>query len=452
MNKQIIYTAGLALLLALSSCSNELSADMPDVQQDAGCISFTLGGSAGAPVVARTRGEGETIQNENEQNVTSLYVVSYKANQMKAVVQATKDEVTGKWAANVGASGSLELYFVANPSAALVEAMQGLELGSYPSALLALTESTAPKTDGTENAFLMTAHQVASVATSGEVATDIGSIGLQRAATRVDITTVPSGFSITSVTFVNRYTQTKLGRIGDSDNSMEGLTHASQVYTLAAPAATYVGQIYGYEDLAGTAQLIINGTYGGLEVTGITVDFTVPLKRNTIYSVALSNSGSSSTLGNISAEITVVDWDTSTELSKTTAEITDRDADANKPASLAFSSLNNCTESDGSITVTTSGAASFEVTVTNGGSTLSKLVCAGLSYDGGVTTITTGEGVTITAGATAYNLNGTSTQTFTVAVAENTDASQRVFTFKAENLLNRDAFLAFSVTQPGAGS
>ena len=90
--------------------------------------------------------------------------------------------------------------------------------------------------------------------------------------------------------------------------------------------------------------------------------------------------------------------------------------------------------------------------MTNGGSTLSKLVCAGLSYDGGVTNITTGEGVTITAGATAYNLNGTSTQTFTIAVAENTDASQRVFTFKAENLLNRDAFLAFSVTQPGAGS
>lgn len=447
MNKQIIYTAGLALLLALSSCSNEPSPDMPDVLQDAGSISFTLGGSAGAPVVARTRGEGETIQNENEQHVNSLYVVSYKANQMKAVVQATKDEVTGKWAANVGASGSLELYFVANPSADLVQSMQSLAVGSYPSALLALTESTAPKTDGTENAFLMTAHQVASVSTSGDVATDIGSIGLQRAANRIDITSVPSGFSITSVTFVNRYTQTKLGRIGDSDNSMVGLACSDQLYTLSAPAATYVGMIYGYEDLVGTtAQLVINGTYGGLAVTGITVNFGVPLKRNTIYSVALSNTGGSTTLGNISAQLTVVDWDSSITLSKTTAEITNR-TDTDTPSALAFSSLNNCNENGGNISIANKNEASFVVTVTNVGSTLSKLVCTGISYDGGSTTLTTGEGISITSDAPVYNPDGTSSQSFTVSITQNTETSGRVFTLKAENLLNRDASLTFTVTQ-----
>lgn len=456
MNKHIIYSLGLVLLLVLSACDNsEPMASQADSQPDRGVISFTLSGSAGNSQ-ARTRTDTQTA---SEQAIAKLYVASYKGNELKAVVMAT-DAGDGNYTADVGASGSLDLYFIANPSDALITSLTGLTVGTAPSALMALTESVAPAIDGTATNFLMTGHVTQSVKSTDPVSTNIGAIGLSRVAARIDITSVPTGFTLESVTFKNRYTQTKLGRVGDSDVSMDGLTHADQVYTAgitSGTTTTYTGHLYGYEDLAGTTQLVINGKYNGLDVTGITVDFAtagegstaVPLKRNNVYSIALTKSSSSTDLQNLMATLTVTDWDTSVQLAKTTTAITD----LTTAPTVAFAGFDNCavnTTDNSQIDVTDAAAASFTVTVTNGGSTLSKLVCTGVSYDGGVTTITTGEGITITPGAVTYNANGTSTQAFTVAVTANAAATQRVFTLKAENLLKSSTCAQFTIVQPAA--
>lgn len=452
MNRYI-YSIGIALSLVLGACdSGELTAYPSDSQPDRGVISFTLSGSA-ANGQALTRTETQT---EAEQAVSTLYVAAYKGNQLKAVVSAIAS--SGTYTANVGASGSLDLYFIANPSEALTTALNALEPGTAPGALLALTESAAPAVDGTATNFLMTAHETKTVSSTEETSTDIGTIGLSRAAARIDITSVPTGFTLEKVTFKNRYTQTKLGRIG-SDASMDGLTcnTAGQEYTTGITSGTtntYVGYMYGYEDLAGTTQVVIDGKYNGLAVTGITVNFAtagegntpLPLQRNRVYSIALSKSSSSADLQNLVATLTVTDWDTSVTLSRSSADITN----TTTAPTVAFSDFANCAVNGTNvpqIDVTDAAAASFKVTVTNTGSTLSKLVCTGLSIGGGAA-VTTGEGLTITPGTVTYLTDGTSTQEFTVAVTANASGSQRVFTLKAENLLNRDTNVQFTVTQP----
>lgn len=456
MNKHIVYSIGIALSFVFGSCSSSDLAAPSDLQPDKGVISFTLGGSAGNGQ-ALTRTETQT---EDEQAITSLYVAAYKGNLLKAVTEAD-DAGSGSYTANVGASGSLDLYFIANPSEALITAMNALELSTTPNALMALTEASAPAIDGTATNFLMTAHETKTVSSTSEVSTDIGTIGLSRAAARIDITSVPTGFTLESVTFKNRYTQTLLGRVGDSDVSMDGLTHADQAYTagiISGTTNTYTGYLYGYEDLAGTTQVVINGKYNGLAVSGITVDFAtageggtpLPLQRNRVYSIALTTNSSSTDLQNLVATLTVTDWDTSVTLAKSAADITNTSA----APTVAFSAFTNCAVNgtvDTQIDVTDNAAAQFTVTVTNNGSTLSKLVCTGLTVDT-ADPVTTGEGITITPGTVSYNADGTSTQVFTVAVEANAAAVQRVFTLKAENLLNRDAQAAFTVVQPAAGT
>jgi hypothetical protein len=170
----------------------------------------------------------------------------------------------------------------------------------------------------------------------------------------------------------------------------------------------------------------------------------VPLQRNKLYQLSMQKIDGTADLKGLEATLTVMDWDDAEIISKTSTQLADR---TSAPA-VAFSALTNCAESEGNITVTDNTAATFTVTVSNTGSTLSKLVCSGVSYDGGSTTITTGEGISITAGAVTYSANGTSTQVFTVAIEANASGSQRVFTLKAENMLNRDSQATFTVTQP----
>ncbi len=448
MNRYIYYIFGLVLSLVLVSCStSDIEGDAVG-EQDYGIINFKLGGSAAAPITRATS------QSATESAVSKLYVVAFKNNVLKAVVEASFDNTSSTYSANVGASGTLDLYFVANPSEALENTIKGLSTSTTPGDLLARTESEAPATDGSEDAFLMTAHATASVrSTDTEGTTLSGAINLSRAAARIDITSVPTGFTIKKVTLVNRYTQTKLGRIGDSDNSMASLAKANTEYTAGitpgSSTTDYKGYIYAYEDLVGTAQIVVDGKYNGLDVTGITVDFATAgtggnpllIKRNNVYEIALNKASENLTLQDVKATLTVVDWNTGAVLSKATDALTDR---TSAPA-VAFSNLNNCKESGSNISITdVTLPASFTATITNSGSTLSKLVCSSL-YDTYKGNITTGEDIIIESSTPVYNADGTSTQVFNVIIDSNVSGSTRYFTLKAENLLSKTHATTFYV-------
>ncbi len=478
MNRYSIFAMALATMMGLASCNSENMANDRKADQSTeapeGLITFRFGGSAGSGT-AKTRAAATTTSLGYEANIQNVYVAAYKNNNLTAAVQATElTPGSGDWTADVGASGVLDIYFIVNADATLATAITGLAKGTAPSALEGLKATQVPgvyQSTATDGFFPMIGKlSNTTISTKDNTAQGtviVSPITVKRLAARIDIEVddLPTNFEVTGVTVNNRYDESYLVR---NDHYMAGLTapvnnEAADEYTIThATDMPYQGHIYLYEDLDGPrtaivgasstagaqTELVIHGKYtiGGVEhIVHPVVRFdntadggsnAVKVERNHIYNIKLIPEVQNLTLTSVAAEITVIDWETGETITKTTDALTDRTT----VPTVAFSNFTNCSETTGNITSTDENALSFKVTVTNNGSTTAKLVC--ITPDDGI-------GISIVpTGTTRYNHDGTSEQDFTVSIPDaNSDAVARVFTIRAENMLNKHTYAEFTVTQ-----
>ena len=247
-------------------------------------------------------------------------------------------------------AGLYYMFLVANPGEALEKnltnatgATNALTTAKTVTDFYGLVESDRNPNDNSATGFLMTSKMI-QVDIKGDEETDLTGtdISLTRAAARFDIDASALGndFVLTSVKFKNRHATTVVVNTGtdatETGTSSTSTTDPTYNKPASLPAATasmpadpatflsaYVwkGGIYGYENHAdaqtnvdggteanagdGITQLIISGTYKGIAVSQ-TVDFwsmeevagnpgdpvtytytTIPINRNTIYTVKL---------------------------------------------------------------------------------------------------------------------------------------------------------------------
>ena len=456
MNRYSIFALGFTMLLGLGSCGSEDLVTSSEGEA-AGAnsnnrITFSLNGGA---KISKTRAQDALTSKDYEKNIQNCYVVAYKNNRMTKAIKATATANTDEFTADLAASGVLDIYFIANVeegSGKLSDRITSLAAGSQSSELEALTADQTPGAyvaTATDGFFPMIGKVSATINTQTAGGTDIGTVEIKRLAARIDIDDVlPTGFTISGVTVNSRYNQSLLVRsLGNVSMTSCGSVSNDNDYTISS--VPFQGKIYLYEDPTASTELVIHGTYNGHNVNPV-VKFndpvraapktTIPVVRNHIYNITLSKEVLTETLEDLQATITVVDWTTGEEIAKSTAALTDRTT----VPTVAINGISNanCTDDGNSnLTSTDAAAISFTATVTTSGSTTSKLVCVDPND---------GIGILITPGSTTYNLDGTTTQTFTVAIDANTGTA-RTITFRAENLLNRDTYKEFTVAQ-AAGS
>lgn len=439
------------MLLGFSSCSNdELANSGEAAPNQKGRVVFTLTGSAKP---AKTRAKDVTTSKAYESNVQNCFVVAYKNNKLTKAVKCTASGTPNEFSADLGASGVLDLYFIANVeegSGKLSDDILALAVNSQSSDLEALTATQTPgayQATSTDGFFPMIGKVSATINTQDVGGTDIGSVTVKRLAARIDIDDVlPTGFTISGVTVNSRYDQSLLVRnLGNT--AMTGLGSVSNGNDYTFTTVPYQGYIYLYEDLSASTEVVIHGTYTIGSVTHVvnpvvkfndpvrTTNATIPVMRNHIYNITLTKEALTATLEDMEATITVKDWETGEVITKTTAAITDR---STAPTVVLSGYSANCTYSSGNLTSSDAAAVTFTATLTTTGSTTSKLVC----WDPN-----DGIGILITPGTTTYNLDGTTTQTFTVSIDANTTGAVRTITFRAENMLNRDTYTQFTVEQ-----
>ncbi len=444
MNKYYNYILGLTMMLGLVSCQNEDQTSTADVgaANPVSRVTFSLNGSG------KTRTAAATTSLGYEANIQNCYVVAYKNNKLTQTIKATATATANEFTADLLASGVLDIYFIANVeegTGKLANAITALTVGSQSSALEALTASQTPgeyQATATDGFFPMIGKVSATINTQDAGGTNIGSVTVKRLAARIDIDDVmPTGFIISGVTVNSRYDQSLLVR-NTGNVAMTGLGSVSNDNDYTFSTLPYQGHIYLYEDMSASTELVLHGTYNGHNINPVVhfVDGSgdpVPVVRNHIYNIKLTGESLTETLQGVEATITVVDWTTGEQIAKSTTAITDRST----APTVAISGISNSNCSDdgaGNLVSTDAAAITFTATVTTTGSTNSKLVC--IDPNDGI-------GILITPGTKTYNLDGTTTQTFTVSIDANTTGAERVITLSAENMLDRDSKKQFTVTQ-----
>lgn len=444
MNKFFNYILGLSMTAGFFSCQSEDQTSVADVgtTNPTSRITFSLNGSG------KTRAAAATTSLAYEANIQNCYVVAYKNNKLTQTIKANATANADEFTADLLASGVLDIYFIANVeegSGKLSDAITALTVGSQSSALEALTATQTPgayQATATDGFFPMIGKVSATINTQDAGGTNIGSVTVKRLAARIDIDDVmPAGFTISGVTVNSRYDQSLLVR-NLGNNAMTGLGSVSNGNNYTITTLPYQGNIYLYEDMGASTELVLHGTYNGHNINPV-VHFEdgngdpIPVVRNHIYNITLSGEALTQTLQDVEATITVVDWTTGEQIAKSTAAITDRTT----APTIAISSITNANCADdgaGNLVSTDAAAITFTATVTTTGSTNSKLVC--INPNDGI-------GILITPGTKTYNLDGTTTQTFTVSIDANTTGAVRVITLSAENMLDRDSKTQFTVTQ-----
>ena len=428
----------------ISSCINEEPLSSPVNNSSGTGISFTLGGSAGAKALTRTGDEPTAY--DYETYIDHLHVVAYKGNALTAVVPPAQvgGNATDGYTANVGASGTMDIYFIANADATLAALIEALQVGSSPTTLegLIATQSAGEYEESPTytGKFLMMGKAGSITVKASDTSThytNIGSVELSRLAARIDIAEMPSGFTISSVQVCNRYTKSLLVREGNS-NSMTNLGDPSNMtaVTLTNAALPYQGRFFVYEDPTSQLEVAISGTYGGKPITAVVSFATpagggeaIPIKRNSIYTISLAESSDTHAAATLDGSIIVKDWDTGATVTADNSAIIGNNA---APTAVSFSNLSNCTETSGTLNVTTAETAvSFDVVVTNASKgNISKLVC---KYP------VTGKGITISGG----DFTDDTHQTFTVNITS--ACASDPYILEAQNVLKNTASLSFTV-------
>lgn len=434
-----------ALVIALSACSSDEALQQAEGNASGGAIRFSLTGDGRA----KTRTE---TQLDREKAVTSVIAVAFNRSTAKFATWAQATDISeevfdGDWRADLGTPDLYDVYFIANADAALKTALGTLTAGtSTKDDFFALEATQSPGTSTTDGAFLMTSEEVNVDVDSDPDGTLLGStVTVTRASARIDIQIDDDVLaSVSNVTLKNRYTSTKVARIG-ADASMDGLDSSDESYTvnLTGDDKELTGTIYAYEDPTQSSVLVITGKLDdGTDVApAIRFDSqheNVALQRNYLYTIRLSRNTDPADVGDVDADIIVKDWQTGDVITQSHTTLASRTA----PTFEIAASGTGWTYDSGTTTVTLSDntQTSFDVTVTNTGSTLSKVVCKNQV-----------EGFTVAEGARSTGADGKPVQTFTVTILANgTDEPARSFTFAVENLLDADATGTgtFTVDQP----
>lgn len=430
----------------MSSCINEEPLSSPVNNSGEGNISFTLGGSAGAK--ALTRGETPTAQ-DCEKHIDHLHVVAFKNGLLTAVVKDVVPDQDNNCVANVGGSGTMDIYFIANADADLAALIEALTVGtSTPADLEALIATQSPgeyeASDYTGKFLMVGMVGSVTVQASGATSTNIGTINLTRLAARIDIAAMPEGFTISSVQVCNYYTKSLLMRDGNTATMPETLGSPTDMtaVSLTNGDLPYTGRFFVYEDPTSQLEVVITGTYASKDVTAV-VSFAAPsgggaaapIKRNSIYTISLAASSETSTVAELEGSITVKDWDEGATVTAQNSAIISNNA---APAAVAFDNLSNCTETSGTLNVTAAETAvSFDVVVTNASKgNISKLVC---KYP------VTGKGITISGGDFTDDTHQTFTVNITAACASDP------YILEAQNVLKNTASLAIYINDPDLG-
>ena len=432
-----------ALVIALSACSSDEALQQADGNASGGAIRFSLTGDGRA----KTRTE---TQLDREKAVTSVIAVAFNRSTGKFATWAQATDISGElfdgdWRADLGTPDLYDVYFIANADAALKTALGTLTAGtSTKDDFFALEATQSPGTSATDGAFLMTSEKVEVDVDSDPDGTLLGStVTVTRASARIDIQIDDDVLaSVSNVTLKNRYTSTKVARIG-ADVSMDGLDSSDESYdvNLTGNDKELTGTIYAYEDPTQSSVLVITGELDdGTEVApAIRFDSQhedVALQRNHLYTIRLSRNTDPADVGDVDADIIVKDWQTGDVITQSHTTLASRTA-----PTFTVTAGTNCTYAASTVSVTDASTdATFTVAVTNTGSTLSKVVCKNQV-----------DGFTVAEGARSTGADGKRVQTFTVTILANgTDEPARSFTFAVENLLDADATGTgtFTVDQP----
>lgn len=334
--------------LLLGSCSQEegLDATLNQDGEEMGVVSFTL--STGVT----TRAEGE-VQSAAEKAVSTLYVVAFRDADATATSKSTTStkgendaedtyvmakELVAGWGSfedNVQktfsmAAGNYQFCFVANPSTALAQKIKDMTVGvSTVANFKALVEEQDPDTKPMLMVSDFYGNYVVAT-TTAEEETDLGTVTLVRAMARVDIVNAADGITITNAKFANRAVKTPV--ISDSGTTTSTDYLSSKDYTLSlvgnatTPSKT-TETIYSYEQINAESNLpSIELTYtiaGKSETYKHTVNFKknnsqIPLKRNYLYTIKLSNSE-----GTLTVKLIVKDWTEGTTFEYTSEDLND---------------------------------------------------------------------------------------------------------------------------------
>lgn len=436
----------------MSSCINEEPLSSPVNNSGEGNISFTLGGSAGAK--ALTRGETPTAQ-DCEKHIDHLHVVAFKNGLLTAVVKDVVPDQDNNCVANVGGSGTMDIYFIANADADLAALIEALTVGtSTPADLEALIATQSPgeyeASDYTGKFLMVGMVGSVTVQASGATSTNIGTINLTRLAARIDIAAMPTGFTISSVQVCNYYTKSLLMRDGNTATMPEALGSPTDMtaVSLTNGDLPYTGRFFVYEDPTSQLEVVITGTYASKDVTAV-VSFAAPsgggaaapIKRNSIYTISLAASSETSTVAELVGSITVKDWDEGATVTAQNSAIISNNA---APTAVAFDNLpttgSTATADGNHVTITPDGTTdvTFDVVVTNASKgNISKLVC---KYP------VTGKGITISGGD--FAADGV-TQTFTVNITA--ACASDPYILEAQNVLKNTASLSIYINDADPG-
>ncbi len=321
MSKTIKYLILLvvAMSLALASCSVDKPENTGVAKTTGHQVKFTL--SSGKMM---TRAAAAVSGFDREKAISSIYAVSFKSDGTYHGTHSVSVTSEG-YGFDIGAAGAYYIYVVANPT------IENFATKQYDdeAAFLADVETADPGADlaASTNFLMLSRRTLADVDAENE--TDLGTIEMIRAAARIDIdATAISGIEIKQVTVKNRYTSTKLSRMG-GDADMTGLTKQdAKVYTrgiesgqIAAINNTtalvnneqWQGVIYCYENLVSsidaTAITVLEITHelDGIESTTEVPFENTPLKRNGLYTVKLDWAALAD-VQEINYTIIVVDW------------------------------------------------------------------------------------------------------------------------------------------------
>ena len=344
--KILKYISAFAVLalLGLSSCTTDVLTSNNSASQGKGRkVSLTLGSTA------KTRSANlGGFDREKAIDGTKLYAVVFdqQGKFVETIAIADYDSSDGSCSFTLSDAGVYYGYIIANTSKGTD--LSGLTAGtSTEDDLFNIIEDTDPGADlASSTNFLMTSKRTL-LDVDGDADTSLGTITLTRAVVRIDIdATAITGLAITKVEVQSRYKKSLIIRGNNPDDAT--LTAATPTDTKTYTRGTNAGEvpaldgtstgqnhalvtdrewqgvIYGYENIdPATTVVKITHTLNGVAST-TTVNFSdansgagQALKRNNIYTVKLSDGAPSPTLQDITATITVTDWDTSTNLSYT---------------------------------------------------------------------------------------------------------------------------------------
>ena len=438
MNRNILYVTGLLISLGLASCSNN-EETMTTTQQREGVIRFTLDEGT-----AKTRATTASEQKEKTVASNGVYVIAFQKNGgtlVKAVRATTTDAIN--YEADLGQSGLFDIYFVVNGNNELNTAITGLSSTATAQDLFSIKATQTPGTPLTGNIdnaswsrnidgyFLMTGkneNPKQGPAGGDSGGTDIGEIALTRSSVRIDVDATGSDITLSGLKLNKRYGSTILMRTDEID--MTGLDAPTTDYTITASGETSTAALYTYEYTGDDTALTIEGSEPRNGAFSWSIPLNTPLLRNHLYKVIVLPADPAN-LDKISYTIKIADWTTGETIAVNPGNFVDAAptitnvACSNAGVTINGNDVSNVPANGGVITVTVETAT---------GNTLAKLVCQDQV-----------EGFRVS--DPVFNDR---VQTFTVTIEPQATGATtpRTFTFKAENLHDKDqASAPFTITQ-----